>query len=177
MVGRQHVHGSRGIWNKGVNPKRKPSVNSPIELDCHLTQKQKRDAARTNPGGQPKQKKPKVSKAERNAENAARKRSREASYKVIIERRGGTKPSDASTPRMNDLSKLPDNEDVQRAAKRVLAIQTDIATAEGRLATLKSQLGMAMDKLKIAQNLTKPIRQGVRRKKVKPKGSSQVSGA
>lgn len=169
MVGRQHVHGSRGIWNKGVDPKRKPSVISPIELDCHLTQKQSRDAARTNPGGKPKQKKPKVSNAERKAENAARNRAREAAHKVVIERRGSSKPREATTQNKNDLSKLDNNEDVLRAAKRVDAIQADIETTEKRLATLKGQLGVAMDKLKVAQNLAKPIKQGVRRKKPKPK--------
>jgi hypothetical protein len=80
-------------------------------------------------------------------------------------------------PKKIDLSKLPDNEDVQRAAKRVLAIQTDIDTAEKRLTALKGQLAMAMDQLNIAQNLAKPIKQSVRRKKAKPIGSPKASGA
>lgn len=83
--------------------------------------------------------------------------------------RVGKKASEKPAPKKIDLSKLPENEDVQRAGKRVLAIQTDIETAEKRLATLKGQLGMATDQLKIAQNLAKPIKQSVRRKKTKPK--------
>ena len=46
MVGRQHVHGSRGIWNKAVNPNRMPSVTQPIEIDCHETQKAARGSTR-----------------------------------------------------------------------------------------------------------------------------------
>lgn len=91
--------------------------------------------------------------------------------------RVGTKPSKKPAPKKIDPSKLPDNEDVQRAAKRVLAVQTDIETAEKRLATLKGQLGMAMDKLKIAQNLAKPIKQSMNHKRPKPKVSSKVQGA
>ncbi len=91
--------------------------------------------------------------------------------------RVGKKASKKPAPKKIDLSKLPDNEEVQRAAKRVLAVQTDIETTEKRLAALKGQLGVAMDKLKVAQNLAKPIKQGVRRKKPKPKGSPKASGA
>lgn len=91
--------------------------------------------------------------------------------------RVGKKSSKKPAPKKIDLSKLPDNEDVQRAAKRVLAVQTDIETAEKRLATLKGQLGMAMEKLKIAQNLVKPIKQSVRHKKLKPKASSKMQEA
>lgn len=90
--------------------------------------------------------------------------------------RVGTKPSKKPAPKKIDLSKLPDNEEVQRAAKRVLSVQTDIETAEKRLTILKRQLGMAMDKLKIAQNMAKPIKQSVRKKAAKPKSSSKVPG-
>lgn len=83
--------------------------------------------------------------------------------------RVGKKSSKKLAPKKIDLSKLPDTENVQRAGKRVLAIQTDIETAEKRLVTLKCQLSMAMDKLKVAENLAKPIKQAVRRKKPKPK--------
>lgn len=91
--------------------------------------------------------------------------------------RVGKKSSKKRDPKKIDLSKLPDNEDVQRAGKRVLAIQTDIETAEKRLGTLKGQLGMAVDKLKIAQNMAKPVKQSIRRKKSKPMGSPKASGA
>lgn len=91
--------------------------------------------------------------------------------------RVGNKSNKKPAPKKIGLSKLPDKEDVQRAAKRVLAVQTDIEIAEKRLATLKGQLGMAMEKLKIAQNLAKPIKQSVRRKRPKPTPSSKVQGA
>ena len=92
MVGRQHVHGSRGIWNKGVNPKRKPSVNSAMELDCHRTQKKRRDAARANPGGKPKQKNnTRMTKDQQRAHNAALRSAREAPPNVIVENRIGGK--------------------------------------------------------------------------------------
>lgn len=90
--------------------------------------------------------------------------------------RVGKKSSKKAAPKKIDLSKLPDNEDVQRAAKRVLAVQTDIETAEKRLATLKGHLGMAIENLKIAQNLAKPIQKSLRRKTPKPTPSSKVPG-
>jgi hypothetical protein len=89
MVGRQYVHGSRGIWNAPVNPDRKPWVKEPIEVDCHKTQKAARDAARTNPGGKPVKKKPKPSKAERKAEKAARAKLKSAPKKIEVEHRSG----------------------------------------------------------------------------------------
>lgn len=83
--------------------------------------------------------------------------------------RVGRKPKQKRAPSRLDLSTLPDNEEVQRAAKRVLVIQADIESAEKRLRTLQGQLGMAMDKLEIAKNLAKPVKQSVRRKEPKPK--------
>ena len=77
------------------------------------------------------------------------------------------------TPKKIDLSALPDNEDVRRAAKRVLTVQTEIELAEKRLATLNSQLGAAMDKFQIALNLAQPTKKGVIRKKVRATGSKQ----
>lgn len=171
MVGRQHVHGSRGIWNKGVNPKRKSSVSSAMELDCHLTQKPKRNTARSNPGGQPKTTTPKVSKAERKAENVARKRSREASKDVIVEHRVAKKSLKRSAEPIVDESNQPSGDAEQKAAKRVRAIQNDIKTTKERLAALKTQLHLAMEKLKAAQAPSKPVKRGVRRRKRKSNSS------
>ena len=68
----------------------RPKLKQSTELDTHLTQKAVRDAARSNPGGQPKQKKQKLSSAERKTENQARKHFRESPKEVFVEhRRGG----------------------------------------------------------------------------------------
>ncbi len=44
-----------------------------------------------------------------------------------------------------DLAKLPDNEEVQKAAKRVLAVQSDIEATKKRLNLLQSQLATLTD--------------------------------
>lgn len=49
-----------------------------------------------------------------------------------------------------DLAALPDNEDVQKAAKRVMAVQTDIQRANERLSALTSQLAQLMEKFDLA---------------------------
>ena len=69
-----------------------------------------------------------------------------------------------------DLAKLPDNEEVQKAAKRVLAVQTDIESTKKRLTLLQSQLAKLTDELKVAQNLAKPIK--ARRPPAKPKSKT-----
>ena len=159
MVGRQHAHGSRGIWNKGVNPNRKPSVSSGMELDCHLTQKPKRDAARSNPGGQPKKTSPRASKAERESENVARRRSRKASKHVIVEKRSRKKSRERSAVSNPKGLTQSGGDAEQIAAKRVQAIRADIETTKGRLTALNAQLRLAMEKLKAAQVLSHTVKE------------------
>ena len=72
-----------------------------------------------------------------------------------------------------DLSLMPDNEDVQRAAKRVLAVQKDINVAEKRLATLNNQLRVTMDRLQIALNLARSAEKSVSHKKARAKRSKK----
>jgi hypothetical protein len=57
-----------------------------------------------------------------------------------------------------DLQALPDNIEVQRAAKRVLAVQTDIEAAKKRLQNLESQLGTLMQALRVAVDLARPVK-------------------
>lgn len=85
--------------------------------------------------------------------------------------RVGKKPKKKPVSIKIDLASLPDNEEVQKAGKRVLAVQSDIENTKKRLVTLESQLALAMDKLKIAKNLLNPLK-GVR----KPKKSPAKSG-
>ena len=70
----------------------------------------------------------------------------------------GKKPKGKPVPSKIDLSTLPDNEQVQKAAKRVLAVQSDIETTTKRLRLLESQLATMMDELKVAQSLAMPVK-------------------
>ncbi len=56
-----------------------------------------------------------------------------------------------------DLKALPDVEDVKKAARRVAAVQADIAKAKQRLEALEQQLGVAFDQFDLAlKTATKP---------------------
>lgn len=85
--------------------------------------------------------------------------------------RKNSKSKRNSGPAKIDISSMPDNEDVQRAAKRVLAVQKDIKVAEKHLATLNRQLRVTMDRLEIALNLARSAEKSVSRKKAHAKHS------
>lgn len=59
---------------------------------------------------------------------------------------------------MIDLATLPDNLEVQRAAKRVQAVQLDIDAAQKRLHLLQSQLSTLIGELKVAVQIARPMK-------------------
>jgi hypothetical protein len=70
--------------------------------------------------------------------------------------RVGKRRKKPNTQSKIDLATLPQNADVQREARRVLAIQKDIEAAEKRFGILNSQLRLANDKLQLVVKATKP---------------------
>ena len=76
-----------GYHGLPVSGEKRPKLTQAIEIDCHLNKKRLRDEARAKVE-KPK-KRPKVSKAERKAENEARKRYREGPKEVVVVRQVG----------------------------------------------------------------------------------------
>lgn len=76
-----------GYHGLPVSGEKRPKLTQAIEIDCHLNKKRLRDEARGKVE-KPK-KRPKVSKAERKAENDARKRYRESPKEVVVVRQVG----------------------------------------------------------------------------------------
>jgi hypothetical protein len=71
-----------------------------------------------------------------------------------------------------DLKALPDVEDVKKAAKRVAAVQADIAKAKQRLEALEQQLGVTFDQFELAlKTALKPSATTARRR---PNGKGQT---
>ena len=69
-----------------------------------------------------------------------------------------------------NMDALPDVEEVRKAAKRVAAIQTDIASAKQRLATLEQQLGVTFDHFELALKTTLKPQAKVQRRRPTSKG-------
>lgn len=76
-----------GYHGLPLSGEKRRKVTQSIEIDTHLTQKPLRDAARAAMA-KPK-KRAKISKAERKAENDARKQYREAPKEVVVVQRVG----------------------------------------------------------------------------------------
>lgn len=57
-----------------------------------------------------------------------------------------------------DLAALPDDEGIKTAAKRAMLIHADLEKARTRVTALESQLSMAMEKFKVAQDAVKTVR-------------------
>lgn len=90
----------------------------------------------------------------------------------------GTRKKKAPSPKDKrlapiDLKALPDVEDVRKAAKRVAAIQADIANAKQRLATLEQQLGMTFDQFELALKAALKPQATVKRRRSGSKGQSK----
>lgn len=76
-----------GYHGLSVSGEKRPKLTQAIDIDCHLNKKRLRDEARAKVG-KPK-KRPKLPKAERQAENEARKRYREGPKEVVVVQRVG----------------------------------------------------------------------------------------
>jgi hypothetical protein len=72
-----------------------------------------------------------------------------------------------------DMKALPDVEDVKKAAKRVAAVQADIATAKQRLETLEQQLGVTFDQFELALKTASKPQATVRASKASNRGKSK----
>jgi predicted nucleic acid-binding Zn-ribbon protein len=68
------------------------------------------------------------------------------------------------------MNALPDVEEVRKAAKRVAAIQTDIASAKQRLATLEQQLGVTFDQFELVLKTALKPQAKVQRRRPTSKG-------
>ena len=96
---------------------------------------------------------------------------------VTSQKMGGGKPGFRAkklpkkklTPIEIDVDALPESDDVRRAAKRVLAVQSDMEKTKKRLSDLECQLAIAIDKFKISQNLAGAMNQGQRPVKARPR--------
>ncbi len=96
---------------------------------------------------------------------------------VTSQKKGGGKPGFRvkKSPKTKlkpieiDLAALPESDDVRRAAKRVLAVQSDMEKAKKRLSDLECQLVIAIDKFKISENLAGATNQGRRPAKARPR--------
>lgn len=73
-----------------------------------------------------------------------------------------------------DFAKLSDDPAIQLAAKRVQAVQADIASTRVRLKTLELQLAAVSQALKAALNVAKPQNRQKRPSKSQPKTDAQT---
>jgi hypothetical protein len=70
---------------------------------------------------------------------------------------GKPKKKPAPPPKV-DLSTLPENLEVQQAARRVETVQIDILATKKRLKSLENQLSALLEALKVAVDLARPIK-------------------
>jgi uncharacterized membrane protein len=82
---------------------------------------------------------------------------------VKIAKKAKSNPKETPEAVRIDLSALSQDEDVQKAAKRVLTLQSEIETATKRMKVMKSQLATLLDKLKLAENLANGARKQPRK--------------
>ena len=87
----------------------------------------------------------------------------------------GTRKKKAQSPKDKRLAPinvnaLPDVEEVRKAAKRVAAIQADIASTKLRLGTLEQQLGVTFDQFELALKTALKPQAKVQRRRPSKKG-------
>ena len=87
----------------------------------------------------------------------------------------GTRKKKAQSPKDKRLAPikvndLPEVEEVRKAAKRVAAIQADIASTKLRLGTLEQQLGVTFDQFELALKTALKPQAKVQRRRPSNKG-------
>jgi len=87
----------------------------------------------------------------------------------------GTRKKKAQSPKDKRLAPinvnaLPEVEEVKKAAKRVTAIQADIASTKLRLGTLEQQLGVTFDQFELALKTALKPQAKVQRRRPSNKG-------